>query len=101
MSAGGTATHDEPSGTDSVIRGVSQNKVQRRVAILDLGGEGSFRAETIINAGNGITVPDEILDVVPFLDAHHPGAAVNPDNEREWFAALIRGKIQIKILPWG
>src|SRR5271154_2185481 len=101
VSAGRRASHNESPGIDAVISGMSQNEVQCRVAILNLGREPGLRANAIINAGNCITVPDEIFDVVPFLDSHHPGAAMYPEDERERLAAPVVGKVKIKVLSRG
>src|SRR5450759_5046509 len=98
VSAGGPASRNESLGIDSVINGMSQNEVQCCVAILNLGWESDLRADAIINAGNAITVPDDIFDVVPFLDSHHPGAAMYPEDERERLIPLVLAEVKIEVL---
>ena len=49
------------AGIHPVIGRMRQDEIQRRVAILNLRRKQCLRAETIINAGNRVTVPDQIF----------------------------------------
>src|SRR5271155_1389376 len=94
VSTSGPASHNKLFGIDAVISRMSQNEVQGGVAILNLGRKSGFGAEAIINTGNGVTVPDEIFDIVPIFDSHHPSTAMYPEDQRERAVAFMPGQVE-------
>ena len=79
-----------------VLLRLGPQPADRRLAVLDLGGEHRMLAQPVVDAGHRVALADERHGGAAILAAGLPGPAMNPDDQGQLALGLLR---QVKVEP--